>query len=194
MNPRVGTTTMNDIRRILMILVLVEGASCATSKAEAQVATPSPGTTTPTSPIPRGKPVAASVETAVPKLAPSVPTIYFEFDSSALSSESRSVLNELTAYLRDVQGAMASIAGHADDRGTVEYNLALGQRRAVAVRDYLMWQGIAANRLHTISYGEARPVALGQDEESWAQNRRDEVTVVSTAVAEPHNHDIANSN
>lgn len=99
---------------------------------------------------------------------------YFEFDSSTLNAESRDALDAQAARLKDTVGTIR-LEGHADERGTREYNVALGERRAVAVADYLVLNGIPRYRIETISYGEERPIAFGQDEESWALNRRVEL-------------------
>lgn len=98
--------------------------------------------------------------------------IYFEFDSSILSSEAQGVLQRKAAWLRLSPDVMVIIEGHCDERGTNDYNLALGQKRAESVRKYMIWQGISANRLKAISYGEERPVDSRSNEEAWAKNRR----------------------
>lgn len=101
-------------------------------------------------------------------------TVYFEFDSSALGPEARRVLEDNARWLIDHPDVRIVIEGHCDERGTVEYNLALGARRAQAVRDYLVNLGVAADRIRTVSYGEERPAAPGHDEASWSRNRRAE--------------------
>lgn len=100
--------------------------------------------------------------------------IYFDFDKFDLTSDAIGALNELAAFLKTNAEVKTSIEGHCDERGTNEYNLALGERRAKAAYDYLVAQGIDAARLSTVSYGEERPVDPGQNEEAWAKNRRDE--------------------
>ena len=99
---------------------------------------------------------------------------YFDFDQSALSPETRAALDAQANVLRS-QSGVVRLEGHADERGSREYNLALGERRAKAIANYLILQGIDRSRIDTVSYGEERPVALGQDEASWAQNRRVEL-------------------
>ncbi len=98
--------------------------------------------------------------------------IYFEFDSSALLQEAQSVLAGKAEYLRNNPDVTVVVEGHCDERGTNEYNLALGDRRATSAKTYLVDLGIAESRLTTISYGEERPVDTGHDEEAWAKNRR----------------------
>ena len=98
--------------------------------------------------------------------------IYFEFDSIRLTPEAQEILTQKAAWLRMNPGARVTIEGHCDDRGTNEYNLALGEGRAQSARDFLVDLGIDESRLKSLSYGEERPLATGQDEETWARNRR----------------------
>jgi len=98
--------------------------------------------------------------------------IHFELDSAALSDEARTTLEKHAAWLQSQRGVHVTIEGHCDERGTVEYNLALGEQRARATRDYLVSLGVAQDRLRIVSYGKERPLATGNDEAAWAQNRR----------------------
>jgi peptidoglycan-associated lipoprotein len=98
--------------------------------------------------------------------------VYFEFDSIRLSPEAQEILTKKAAWLRKNPRATVTIEGHCDDRGTNEYNLALGEGRAQSARAFLVDLGIKDSRLTTISYGEERPIATGQNEEDWAKNRR----------------------
>jgi peptidoglycan-associated lipoprotein len=104
-------------------------------------------------------------------------TVYFGTDKWDLSMEAQATLRVQAKWLLDNRNVRASIEGHADERGTREYNQALGERRAQAAKAYLMAEGVPENRLLTISWGKERPVATGTDESAWAQNRR-AVTVV----------------
>jgi len=97
--------------------------------------------------------------------------VLFTYDSSLLTPDAMRILQAQAAYLRTSPGSL-TIEGHADERGTREYNLALGDRRANAVRDYLIAQGVPAERLRTLSYGKERPQVAGHDEAAWSQNRR----------------------
>ena len=97
--------------------------------------------------------------------------VFFGLDQSALSGEARATLDRQAAWLTRYPQVLVQVAGNADERGTEEYNLALGQRRANAARDYLVARGVSSGRLGTISYGKTRPTALGSDEQSWSQNR-----------------------
>ena len=105
--------------------------------------------------------------------------VYFEFDSSTLSPESRQMLQANYDILRRAPSVRVEIEGHTDERGTNEYNLALGWRRARAVRDYLISLGIDSARLDTISYGEELPVDAGSNESAWAKNRRAQFRVIN---------------
>ena len=98
--------------------------------------------------------------------------IYFEFDSAALLPMAQDLLAQKADYLRSMPGLSVTIEGHCDDRGTDAYNMALGERRAQAVKDFLINLGVSASQLGTISYGEERPADMGQNEEAWAKNRR----------------------
>jgi peptidoglycan-associated lipoprotein len=109
--------------------------------------------------------------------------VFFAFDSSALDPTARDTLIRQAQWLNDNPGVTATVEGHADERGTREYNLALGARRAEAARAFLVSQGVAGNRLQIVSFGKERPVALGSDEQSWAQNRRAVTVVVGAPVS-----------
>ena len=100
--------------------------------------------------------------------------VYFAFDSSALTDEGRAVLDAHIAALMGNDHKLR-LEGHTDERGTREYNLALGERRANAVRDYMVANGVPTYRMETISYGEENPVAFGSGESNWSQNRRVEL-------------------
>jgi peptidoglycan-associated lipoprotein len=97
--------------------------------------------------------------------------VFFAFNSSQISSDGRGTLDRQGGWLGRYPQVSVQVAGNCDDRGTEEYNLALGQRRANAARDYLVAQGVNSSRISTISYGKDRPTALGDNEEAWAQNR-----------------------
>ena len=98
--------------------------------------------------------------------------VFFDFDSAVLEPEARRTLDRQAEWLRLFPEVLLVLEGHCDERGTREYNLALGERRANAVREYLIAQGIAPSRLRTLSYGKERPYALGHNDEAWALNRR----------------------
>ena len=97
---------------------------------------------------------------------------FFDFDDASLRSDAKTTLENNARYLESHGSAKAVVEGHCDERGSVEYNLALGERRAKAAKEFLVSYGIAAVRLTTISYGKERPFDSGHDEDSWAKNRR----------------------
>ena len=99
-------------------------------------------------------------------------TVYFGTDESMLDDQARATLAAQARWMLANPSVRGSIEGHADERGTREYNLALGERRANAAKDFLIANGVPAGRLTTISWGKERPVAVGSNEEAWAQNRR----------------------
>jgi peptidoglycan-associated lipoprotein len=103
--------------------------------------------------------------------------IYFDFDQAAIREDSKKLLNENIEWLRKNSAAKVIIEGHTDERGSSEYNLALGDRRARATRDYLMAAGVEANRISSISFGKERPFVLGHDDSAWQWNRRAHITV-----------------
>ncbi len=101
--------------------------------------------------------------------------IYFEYDSSSLSEESRAIIEAHAQYLGSVPGTLVILEGHADERGTREYNLSLGEDRAQSVATLMRGFNVSGDDIQTISYGEERPVSLGSDESSWSLNRRVEI-------------------
>ena len=103
--------------------------------------------------------------------------IYFQFDKSDLSDTARRTLRRNADWLNNNPSFRVIVEGHCDERGTIEYNLALGQRRANTVREYLVNLDIPANRLRIVSFGEERPAQLGHDDSAWSMNRRAEFVV-----------------
>jgi len=109
--------------------------------------------------------------------APEVPAsplkdVFFDFDKSNIREDQKAALNDNIGWLKVNSKVKVTLEGHCDERGTAEYNLGLGERRAKAVKDYLLAAGIAADRIATISYGKERPFVLGHDESAWKWNRR----------------------
>ncbi len=139
----------------------------------------------PTGPEARVTPPSAPKETPV-QPAPAVPggpgvggaaasplkDVFFDFDRSAIRDDQKNPLTEDVSWLKSHPNAKVTLEGHCDERGTAEYNLGLGERRAKSVKDYLVAAGIPANRIATISYGKERPFVLGHDESAWKWNRR----------------------
>lgn len=98
--------------------------------------------------------------------------VWFGFDSAELSDEGRATLDKQATWLKQYGSVSITVEGHCDERGTREYNLALGQKRASSVKKYLVASGVPDSRVETVSYGKERPEATGSNEEAWAQNRR----------------------
>ncbi|MFQ5892722.1 MAG: peptidoglycan-associated lipoprotein Pal [Nitrospinota bacterium] len=126
--------------------------------------------------VPMAPPIRAPEDIEF-EFAGNIHKVFFEFDKSRLTDEAKITLQENAEWLRAHPDIRVQIEGHADERGTIEYNLALGERRAMSTRNYLASLGIDPARLFTISYGEERPAVLGHDEDAWAQNRRAEFKI-----------------
>ena len=115
---------------------------------------------------------ASSMSEAARKAAFEDEDIHFDFDKYVLTPQSMMILDDKAAYLREHAGVRVLVEGHADDRGSNEYNLALGDRRANSAKNYLVKSGVAASRITTISYGEEQPLCMQQNESCWYRNRR----------------------
>ena len=174
---RMSRTVMTSL---LICVALV--ASCA----KKPVATPVPPPAPPAAPAPTPPPAPVPtppVETpaAVSGLrTEDYAPVFFDYDSHGLRDDARAALDGNAKLLRDNPKVTITIEGHCDERGTVEYNQALGEKRAQAARDYLLAAGIEAQRITLISYGKERPFATGADESSWQQNRRAHFVVRSS--------------
>jgi len=106
--------------------------------------------------------------------------VRFDFDSAVLNKKAMEILKKKASYLEKYSGVSATIEGHCDERGTNEYNLALGERRAESAKEFLINLGITASRLKTISYGEEKPLDAGHDQEAWSKNRRAHFAITSS--------------
>jgi peptidoglycan-associated lipoprotein len=106
-------------------------------------------------------------------------TVYFEFDKSSIKASEGSKLDEVANYLKSHPEAAVKVEGNCDERGTEEYNRSLGERRALAAREYLVHSGIPADRVDTITYGEDHPAETGHNEAAWSKNRRDDFIVLT---------------
>ena len=125
---------------------------------------------------PQVEPKKAEPEETVPRdLA--FATVYFDFDRSNIRPDQQSVLEQNARMMSRYETVRVRLEGHCDERGTEEYNMALGQRRADSVEQFLIDYGISRNRISTISYGEMRPAAQGQNETAWSRNRRVEIVI-----------------
>jgi peptidoglycan-associated lipoprotein len=127
----------------------------------------------------RADSIAAAEAAAREVRATLTAAVHFDYDQSDLRAEDRAILDAKVPILQANSGVMITIEGHTDERGSDEYNLALGQRRAAAVKRYLVDHGIAEVRMQTQTYGEERPVAQGSDESAYAQNRRAEFDITA---------------
>jgi peptidoglycan-associated lipoprotein len=177
---------------VLCLIVSLVLLSTACKKKAAQ-ATPPPAPPAVVTPEPEVKPapdteVREGFVTPEPEQAPidtaaeinargELKTVYFEFDKSDLTETARATLRGNADWLKANSKWNVVIEGHCDERGTIEYNLALGQRRANAARDYLTSLGVTSGRLRVVSYGEERPVDPGHNEAAWVKNRRAESKV-----------------
>ena len=101
--------------------------------------------------------------------------VYFDFDKSNLSNETKNILSQYVSESN--KASLIRLEGHCDERGTREYNLALGEKRAIEVRNYLIIQGVSSSKIKIISYGEEKPISYGSTEEDWKQNRRVEISL-----------------
>ena len=156
------TQSIKTFSNLIVILLLTSFlAACATAPS---------ATTSSQSQVLGG--VYVGTET-IEMLAVNVPDrVFFAYDSYSLAASAQATLSKQAKWLKANPSIAIAIEGHADERGTREYNLALGDRRASSVKDYLMSQGISSNRISTISYGKERPVKSGSNDTAWAQNRR----------------------
>jgi peptidoglycan-associated lipoprotein len=155
-------------------LVALGAAGCAKKAAQAPpVPPPAPPVTQTETPVPTPTPTPA--ETPAPKsalTAADFTDVFFDLDSYALREDGKAALDKAAKLLREQPTVSLTLEGHCDERGTVEYNQALGEKRANAARDYLVNAGVPAGRVQTLSYGKERPFAEGHDESAWSQNRR----------------------
>jgi peptidoglycan-associated lipoprotein len=161
--------------RVGATMLVVAGAlaiSACGKKAPAQLPPePGPATSTSTAPTDGYGAVAGSQADFVAKMM-GADTIYFDTDKYDVDAQDQQALSKQAQWLLQYPAKRATIEGHSDERGTREYNLALGERRANAAKNYLISLGVDPSRVSTISYGKERPIALGSDEQAWAQNRR----------------------
>lgn len=174
---------------ILLFSCLVVSSGCHRNRAKTPTSTPAmPVTTEPISPSPSAAPEPEAPETDAVERDPlsgelgeinaylrsqgALGDIYFDYDQSKLSSEARDQLARSARFMQQRPEFVITLEGHCDERGTDEYNLALGERRASSTKDYLVSLGVPADRLSTISYGEERSACQEAEESCWWQNRR----------------------
>jgi peptidoglycan-associated lipoprotein len=192
--PKSSVSHMSSMTRGTLLLILALAVLVPSCKKKPPVVTPPPPAEervetpppppppvevkedpfpTETQPIVEPEPTIAELNMAIAQGRGVLKTVYFEFDQYELSDATRSILRQNADWLRASGNYRAVIQGHCDERGTIEYNLALGERRARAVKEYLSSLGLD-NRLRIVSFGEERPYDSGHAESSWAKNRRAE--------------------
>ena len=163
---------------LVLGIALIATAGCA-KKRDASTIPPAPSET---GPVNTGEgdsdTVAAPINEQFRREVAS-DTVHFAFDQYDIDPQARAILDSQAQWLNSHPNTRITIEGHCDERGTREYNLALGDRRANAAKNYLASRGISPARITTISYGKERPIALGSDDASWAQNRRAVTIVIS---------------
>ena len=154
---------------VIAVFLVMLVSACSTTPKEEPVATQPTQVTeykAPEKPVAVVRPTKQQIEVV------ELSDVYFAFDSFNLSAESRAILAGNAEVLQANPDAMITIEGHCDERGTEEYNLGLGERRASSAKSYLVSLGVSASRIKTISYGEERPFQWGHNENAWSQNRR----------------------
>ena len=168
---RTHRTIIQQAIMVGLLALAMSAFGCASSEPPPQDTTPVQDSefTAPVDPTPPPPPPRAPV---VPELG----AIYFDYDSSSVRDDARPVLRANAEALRTVN-AEVTIEGHCDERGSEEYNLALGESRAASVKKYLSNLGVSSSQMRTLSYGEAKPAAMGHDESAWRWNRRSEFAV-----------------
>jgi peptidoglycan-associated lipoprotein len=178
-------------RKIILALALVAGlmfiftsCTCKPDLEEEKVAQPT-AMTTPVAAAPSiAKPAVVSgavlkVGDRIVEIGDRVFPVYFDYDKSELRSDTRKTLDELAQWLKINPSVALRIDGHCDERGSNEYNLALGETRAASAKKYLVYLGISPDRLETLSYGEEKPSCSESNESCWSQNRRDDFTITA---------------
>ena len=165
--------TFKSVALFCLLGAVLSLSSCANMKKKTAAA--SADTTVESAKVDDGKNSGISLELngdSDSNKAGALKTVYFDFNSAGLSKDTKDALTNNAAFLKTNALVKVQIEGHADERGGVQFNLALGEKRAKTVREFLVGQGIAGARLSTISLGKEKPISFGHDEESWSKNRR----------------------
>lgn len=165
---------------VVLLLAALVGACGGSPPPEPAAPPPARPTPTPPAPAPAPAPTVdrdAEAREAARQRAVLEEMVFFDYDQSVIRGDAKQRLDLKVPILRQNPAIRLLIAGHADERGSTEYNLALGSKRAVAIRDYLVGFGLAANRFEVVTYGEGRPLDTGRNESAWSRNRRGEFTV-----------------
>lgn len=176
------------VRSLILVALPVAIAACG-GNPEPAPAPPPPAAPPPTASRPTPPPAtnnndaARAREAELARMrATMAELVFFDYDRSEIRADSRAVLDRKARIMRDEPTVRIRIEGHADERGSTEYNLALGSRRAEAVRAYITAAGIAANRIETVSFGEDRPLERARSEAAWSRNRRAQTVVTGGAL------------
>jgi peptidoglycan-associated lipoprotein len=180
--PRIMKEVERVMRKLMMVLVVLAFAcgtmlmtsSCAKKQVGTGEAAPAPSAPSAAAPAPGAAPSTAGVDMAQDARAFEAEGIYFDFDKSEIKAEAKAILEKKAAWLRANPSYKVKIEGNCDERGTVDYNLALGDRRAKAAQKYLNALGISMDRMSTISYGKEKPICTEKNEKCWSKNRRDD--------------------
>ena len=183
------TTARSAPAIVLMLAIALLLTGCPKRPMTTGAAAPPPtGPTATPTPTPAPPPAVMPSPTPAPAARPAqfeenanLKDVYFDFDKSDIRPQDAKTLDANAAWLKTRGNDLVLIEGHCDERGTNEYNLALGERRANAVRDYLGSLGVSGDRLRTISYGEERPVCTQHEESCWSQNRRAHLVITGRA-------------
>jgi peptidoglycan-associated lipoprotein len=166
--------TLKNVTKFIAILAMGAAlTNCRSKEEKPPEVTPSESATT--------TPESSAVDSAAMSFDPAgsdsgkidgLKTVFFDYDKATLSSEAKKTIQGNAEWMKKNTGAKVQIEGHCDNRGSIEYNVALGERRANSVKDYMMSLGVAGNRLATISYGEEKPLVSSESESAWKKNRR----------------------
>lgn len=166
------STLKNLIKFIAILAIGISFINCRGKQEKSEETTPTEATTTQESP---------AVDSAAMSFDPAgsdsgkidgLKTVFFDYDKATLSEGAKKIIHGNADWMKKNAGTKIQIEGHCDNRGSIEYNVALGERRANAVKDYMMSLGLAGNRLATISYGEEKPLVSSENESAWKKNRR----------------------
>jgi peptidoglycan-associated lipoprotein len=177
---------MKNVALTLVVAAALAGCASSETKQDTPVSDKSTGVSQPTATAQAGSttttPTRPPTVTGNPLVDPtnilSKRSVYFDFDSNAVKDEYRGLVQAHSRYMGEKRDSRIRIEGNCDERGSREYNLALGQRRAESVKKVMTVLGVSDGRIETVSYGEEKPVAAGHDEAAWAQNRRADIKYV----------------